>query len=142
MKISEREKKSVVLMDYERTVDSVSKRNEWIINTIIEDEFNDFEENMLCNTKENILKSAYEITAKRSIAEFFFSNELKSDEYIVLVRKAKENTDLLDVLFKYFAEKNYTSINSDKAIREWIGWFCDDEKQKKLQTETVDEKIA
>lgn len=120
----------------------MSKRNEWIINTIIEDEFNDFEENMLCNTKENILKSAYEITAKRSIAEFFFSNELKSDEYIVLVRKAKENTDLLDVLFKYFAEKNYASINSDKAIREWIGWFCDDEKQKELQTETADKKIA
>ena len=102
------------------------------VDGIIQKEFNDFYKNVISNwQKEQIFNNAFEINARTEIAGFFDCTELSDEQYSILIAVEKEsNGHLTNMLCEFFVNHEYASVNSYEDISEWIGWFCDKEKER------------
>lgn len=78
-----------------------------------------------------IFDNAYEIGAKTEIYNFIMDIDLDDEQYKTLLSVAsQEEMELLQPLFEYFLKKEYASCDSYGAIKEWIEWFCEVEKDR------------
>ena len=101
------------------------------VNKIIAKEFTDFHDDILNNWyKEKIFNGAYEINAKTEIQGFFGCCELNDEDYEILLKVKSETTGtLLGQLYDFYCLSEYARIGSCDDIEEWIGWFCDRERE-------------
>ena len=105
-----------------------SYRNELL--TSIRNQYANFTLDMLKERPEDIFNQALEIYVKTELNSFFADTELDDETYKTLARvNENSNEHLLDRLYDYFLRMEYTKIESYEDISEWIGWFCDKEKE-------------
>ena len=105
-----------------------SYRNELL--TSIRIQYANFTLDMLKERPEDIFNQALEIYVKTELNSFFADTELDDETYKTLARvNENSNEHLLDRLYDYFLRMEYTKIESYEDISEWIGWFCDKEKE-------------
>lgn len=104
------------------------------VEKIISEDFEEYEHKMLSLSKEEIFRKAYEINAIKEIAGFFADTDYLTDEqYKILIKIDSEiNGSLIGVLLNYFFDNEYASVNSYEDILQWIGWFCDEEKEREF----------
>ena len=101
------------------------------INELIAKEFKEFKEDVLaCWSRSEMFDRAYEIQTKTEISGFFKNCDLTDEQYRILTHaKAKTTTDLIDVLYDYYLDCDVACICTYSDIEEWIGWFCEKEKE-------------
>lgn len=104
------------------------------VNKIIIKEFTEFHEDVLHNWhKEGIFNGAYEINAKTEIQGFFGCCELNDEDYEILlkvkIKTVKTTGTLLGQLYDFYCQSEYARVGSYDDIEEWIGWFCDKERE-------------
>ena len=102
------------------------------VNKIIIKEFTEFYEAVLqCWSKSDIFNGAYEINAKTEIKGFFECSELNNEDYEILLRvKSETRGTLLGQLYDFYCQSEYARVGSYDDIEEWIGWFCDRERER------------
>lgn len=105
------------------------------VNKIIAKEFTDFHDDILNNWyKEKIFNGAYEINAKTEIQGFFACCELNGEDYEILLKvkhkTVKTTGTLLGQLYDFYCQSEYARVGSYDDIEEWIGWFCDRERER------------
>lgn len=102
------------------------------VNKIIIKEFEEFYHKILDTwTKDYIFSGAYEINAKTEIHDFFGSRELNDEDYEILLKvKSETMGTLLGQLYDFYCQSEYARVGSCDDIEEWIGWFCDRERER------------
>ena len=105
--------------------------NSAYIKELIAKEFKEFKEDVLAGwSRTEMFDIAYEIHTKTEIAEFFENCELTDEQYRILAyAKAKTTTDLINVLYDYYLNRENACICTYSDIEQWIGWFCEKEKE-------------
>ena len=105
--------------------------NSAYIKELIAKEFKEFKEDVLAGwSRTEMFDIAYEIHTKTEIAEFFENCELTDEQYRILAyAKAKTTTDLINVLYDCYLNREDACICNYRNIKQWIGRFCEKEKE-------------
>lgn len=105
-----------------------SYRNELL--TSIRIQYANFKTHVLNGNALDIFIRAFEISAKTELDSFFANTELDDETYKILAKVNKNSGEhLLDELYDYFLCNNAAYVNTYENIEEWIGWFCDKERE-------------
>ena len=108
-----------------------SYRIQQYVEQALQEDLEEFEVKMLASDKEDIFKNAYEIAVKKEIVNFFMDVQTMTDYYKVLARVDMSiRGSLLSLLYDYYIETEYASVNNYEEIERWIGWFCDKAKER------------
>lgn len=101
------------------------------INNVIIREFNEFYEDVLQYwSKSDIFANACEIAVKTEIKDFFENCELGDKNYEILSKsKSETKGTLLGQLYDFYISNEFAMMGNDENIEEWIGWFCEKEKE-------------
>lgn len=101
------------------------------VGKIILEDFEEYEKKILNLSKEEIFNKAFEINAMMEITNFFQDTDCLTDEQYKILLKADEiKGSLIEKLYGFFLSVNDSSVNNYEDISQWIGWFCDKEKER------------
>lgn len=96
----------------------------------LEHEFDMFKESCLTKTKEEILKSAYEIAVKEEIVESFNSNIYEEEQYLALL----ENDNMLENIYQdWMNAESGIHIPIEESIEFYLNEI--EEKYTKLESD-------
>lgn len=96
----------------------------------LEHEFDMFKESCLSKTKEEILKSAYEIAVKEEIVESFNSNIYEEEQYLALL----ENDNMLENIYQdWMNAESGIHIPIEESIEFYLNEI--EEKYTKLESD-------
>lgn len=96
----------------------------------LEHEFDMFKESCLSKTKEEILKSAYEIAVKEEIVESFNSNIYEEEQYLALL----ENDNMLENIYQdWMNAESGIHIPKEESIEFYLNEI--EEKYTKLESD-------
>lgn len=96
----------------------------------LEHEFDMFKESCLTKTKEEILKSAYEIAVKEEIVESFNSNIYEEEQYLALL----ENDNMLENIYQDWMNAEFgIHIPIEESIEFYLNEI--EEKYTKLESD-------
>lgn len=96
----------------------------------LEHEFDMFKESFLSKTKEEILKSAYEIAVKEEIVGSFISNIYEEEQYLALL----EEDNMLESLYQEWYDTEYgIHVPIEECIDNYLGEL--EEKYIRLESD-------
>lgn len=96
----------------------------------MKNQYANFKTHVLNGNALDIFIRAFEISAKTELDSFFANTELDDETYKILAKVNKNSGEhLLDELYDYFLCNNAAYVNTYENIEEWIGWFCDKERE-------------
>lgn len=101
------------------------------IKELIAKEFKEFKEDVLAGwSRSEMFDRAYEITVKTEIKDFFENCELGDENYKILSKsKSETKGTLLGQLYDFYISNEFAMMGNDENIEQWIGWFCEKEKE-------------